>query len=441
MKTKAIALLGLLFFGESTYCFSCAKTLAAPTGLSSRGEISLDNILHVYRELFIVHHDQLTRDQKIKLLLSGNPLAIPENVYASSNGLEDQLNTLREIVSRSGFREEEINAALLDDLKKQIEGIQAQDENKNREERKVVRMYPYPPRIKDLHPISGHQGAIQAGGLIFFVWNGKMRVCPLQQLGNPNAGFQLTGEKNKYEAAATDGVRLFVADGPDIYVWNSIPTRAEDLPNHIFTLPGSEELRVGTIKSLAATKNRLIVLDKHENRLLVYDTRKIDNSLRPLFELKNLTYPGYQTSVWPGAVATNGQYLVLADTTNNRVVIWSSLPTVRDQIPDVVLGQKDLLSSDGRVGINGFMSPIAVQIVGDRLFVADYSGHRVLLWEKIPKENGAPADHVIGQPTFLSTKDDVFQFPSFVSQIGQWIVIGQHNGKLRFLPIKDYIDE
>ena len=41
----------------------------------------------------------------------------------------------------------------------------------------------------------------------------------------------------------------------------------------------------------------------------------------------------------PTMVASDGKILVLADTDNNRVLIWNTIPTTIDQPADIVLGQ------------------------------------------------------------------------------------------------------
>jgi hypothetical protein len=61
----------------------------------------------------------------------------------------------------------------------------------------------------------------------------------------------------------------------------------------------------------------------------------------------NLTQNGLRT---PTGIATNGQILAVADTDNNRVLIWNSIPTVIDQPPDLVLGQPNFTT--GNVGLD-----------------------------------------------------------------------------------------
>ncbi len=109
----------------------------------------------------------------------------------------------------------------------------------------------------------------------------------------------------------------------------------------------------------------------------------------------------------PTAVASNGQILAIADTDNNRILIWNSIPTSSNTPADVVLGQPDF--THGGLAIPGDNTPTAWSMRGPqgvwidkqgRLYVADTQNHRVLIWRSIPTQNKAPADVVLGQPNF-----------------------------------------
>ncbi len=112
----------------------------------------------------------------------------------------------------------------------------------------------------------------------------------------------------------------------------------------------------------------------------------------------------------PTAVATDGQILAVADTDNNRVLLWKSIPATHNAPADVVLGQPDFKTSmvnsgtgDPRVpAAKTLRGPQGVWIQDGRLFVADTQNHRVLVWNRIPASNFEPAGLVLGQPNFSS---------------------------------------
>jgi uncharacterized protein (TIGR03437 family) len=106
----------------------------------------------------------------------------------------------------------------------------------------------------------------------------------------------------------------------------------------------------------------------------------------------------------PTAVATDGRILAIADTDNNRVLIWTAIPSSQTTPPNIVLGQKDFTSfqSPQPVNANSLRGPQGVWIQNGRLYVADTQNYRVLVWNSIPTSNNQPADLVLGQANFTS---------------------------------------
>lgn len=100
----------------------------------------------------------------------------------------------------------------------------------------------------------------------------------------------------------------------------------------------------------------------------------------------------------PAGIASDGRRLILADAFNNRVLIWNDAPT-RAVLPDVVLGQPDLGTNRAGSGRDGLNWPLNLTTDGRRLIVADTSNDRVLIWNEIPTRNATPADIVLaGDP-------------------------------------------
>ncbi len=115
----------------------------------------------------------------------------------------------------------------------------------------------------------------------------------------------------------------------------------------------------------------------------------------------------------PTAVASDGVHLVVADTNHNRVLIWNSIPTVNDQPADVVVGQPDF-TAQGVPGdtpnAKSMRGPQGVWIQNGKLYVADTQNNRVLIYNKVPTTNGVAADVVLGQPNFTTaTQPDLTQ--------------------------------
>ncbi len=106
----------------------------------------------------------------------------------------------------------------------------------------------------------------------------------------------------------------------------------------------------------------------------------------------------------PTAVATDGHILAVADTNNNRVLIWNTIPSTVNAPANIVLGQADFTSRPTTqvVNANSLRGPQGVWIQNGKLFVADTGNYRVLIWNTIPTVNNKAADLVLGQPNFTT---------------------------------------
>jgi uncharacterized protein (TIGR03437 family) len=111
--------------------------------------------------------------------------------------------------------------------------------------------------------------------------------------------------------------------------------------------------------------------------------------------------PGLENGLnLPTAVASDGVRLAVADTDNNRVLIWRTIPTVNGTPPDVVVGQPDLKTNLPKTDQTGLRGPQGVWFHDGKLIIADTQNSRVLIYNSIPTSNGARADLVLGQPDF-----------------------------------------
>jgi hypothetical protein len=103
----------------------------------------------------------------------------------------------------------------------------------------------------------------------------------------------------------------------------------------------------------------------------------------------------------PRGVFLNDDVLVVADSGNHRVLIWTTPPTESYQPADVVLGQPDFRSEGpnrNRTDIRkGLFLPASVAVFEGKLFVADAWNHRILAWNCVPTVSDTEADYAIGQ--------------------------------------------
>ena len=106
----------------------------------------------------------------------------------------------------------------------------------------------------------------------------------------------------------------------------------------------------------------------------------------------------------PTAVASDGTVVAVADTANNRVLLWASTPNTFGQKSDVVLGQADFTTAAAQpISASSLRGPQGVWIQNGKLYVADTGDNRILIWNSIPTRNNQAADLVLGEPDFTST--------------------------------------
>jgi hypothetical protein len=106
--------------------------------------------------------------------------------------------------------------------------------------------------------------------------------------------------------------------------------------------------------------------------------------------------------------------LVVTDAGNNRVMIWEGIPTENNAPCAVVLGQKNFNFVELNQGVyfptaSSLSMPYGVDITGDWLIVADTANSRLLGWKKqesILLLQGANADGVIGQDNFTNKSEN-----------------------------------
>jgi hypothetical protein len=126
---------------------------------------------------------------------------------------------------------------------------------------------------------------------------------------------------------------------------------------------------------------------------------------KPDFTTTTCTVSAACTSNVVSAVYSNGR-LIATDDKNHRVLIWHALPTSNGQPADLVLGQPDFTSSAANRGgaVNGgaLNAPLGATSDGPRLVIADSGNHRLLIWSTFPTANGQAADLVVGETSLTA---------------------------------------
>src|SRR5699024_7841431 len=93
----------------------------------------------------------------------------------------------------------------------------------------------------------------------------------------------------------------------------------------------------------------------------------------------------------PYAVYSDGTRLFVSDSLNNRVLVWNSLPTSSQQPASNVLGQAGFGTNgqnQGGLSASTLYYPKGMLEVGGRFFLADTFNNRVLVWNAVPSSMG-----------------------------------------------------
>ncbi len=156
------------------------------------------------------------------------------------------------------------------------------------------------------------------------------------------------------------------------------------------------------------------------------------------------------TAYLPVAVNYDGTYLFVCDNTNNRILIYNGIPGSNNASANAVIGQPDFISiqpnqGSATPGANTLDDPNDVFSNGTTLFVADTANNRILIYSPIPTANNASAQFVIGQSTFNSattaTSSTGLDTPEGVCASGTTLVVADTNNNRVLLfnisPISD----
>ncbi len=163
---------------------------------------------------------------------------------------------------------------------------------------------------------------------------------------------------------------------------------------------------------LAWDGERLFVADSFNHRILRFAGLPDGPSCRPDLVLGQSSFaaslpnrggsPDGASLHWPFGLHVDGRgRLWVADAGNRRVLMWERPPDRPDRPADLVLGQRHARARDERAGRPldgvGMRWPHAIWTDLERLFVADAGTSRIMIWDRMPRRDGAPCDRVLGQ--------------------------------------------
>ena len=156
------------------------------------------------------------------------------------------------------------------------------------------------------------------------------------------------------------------------------------------------------------TNNTLYVLDSGNNRAIVhdFDVSPISDSRTADYVLGQADFASNVTSTTQanfsfssGNISYAGDKLYVADSSANRVMVFDVSTIVSGENAANVLGQADFTSSDSAATQAGLSSPNGLFATSDRLFIADNSNHRVISQNITSVSDGQAATSALGHLT------------------------------------------
>ncbi|HEX5130879.1 MAG TPA: hypothetical protein VFX92_00180 [Candidatus Krumholzibacteria bacterium] len=266
-----------------------------------------------------------------------------------------------------------------------------------------------------------------AGGKLFAVDNENSRVLIWNSLptttnvpadvvvGQPNftTNTVATAQANMNgpARAIAAGGKLFVSDRGNnrVLIWNTIPTvngQPADVvvgqSDFVSTSVSLSATSFGSAAGLWSDGKRLVVGESQHQRVLIWNSIPTTNGAPAdvVVGAPNMTTaggaPASATSIGdPVAVTSDGKSLFVSDGAYSRVLIYTPFPTSNGAAATTVLGQSNFTLNTGndpnqdgvtdgfsaKTFAGGGNSPNGLRVIGNQLFVGDFSNSRVLIFD------------------------------------------------------------
>ena len=178
--------------------------------------------------------------------------------------------------------------------------------------------------------------------------------------------------------------------------------------NLINSYSGDTEYQNRGAKTVTVSQGRLFVTDRGNSRILIYNHRPLSEPARADTVIGQTAFfrsaPGIADNRLnlPESLCVADGRLIVADSKNNRVLIWNTIPTANGAAADIVIGQEDFKSSTvvDLPTASSLNFPTALWSDGTGLIVLDAGNNRILVWDTFPTADNQAADTVLGQADF-----------------------------------------
>jgi|GEM_PF-3202688 len=213
----------------------------------------------------------------------------------------------------------------------------------------------------------------------------------------------------------TNGTKLLITSpySNRVMGWHNLPTSIRQPPDFVLGAAGVAPFGNGKANAsecrypidVSSDGTHIAVVCYAQNRVLIWNNWPAGNGAPASAVVGQTDFSGVGANAGgitgatlntPIGVAIRDGRLYVADTSNNRVLVFSSIPSINGATADRVIGQVDFTSSAAATSAVGLYSPFHVAVDSNRLFVADTSNHRVLSYPSAYPDSGSAADIVVG---------------------------------------------
>ncbi len=234
---------------------------------------------------------------------------------------------------------------------------------------------------------------------------------------SPNQGGSVAANTytQSYGDPAYGAGKLFLPDYGNnrVLVFNSIPTSNNASADYVIGQPdltsntaGTSSSAINGPESVSTNGTNLMIVDYNNNRILIYNTIPTTSGASADVVVGQTDFAASGSGLsasqinGPESAFLTADKLLIADSLNNRVLIFNSIPTANGQTANIVLGQTDFTSNTSGTSATTLKNPTDVWSDGTRLIVSDAGNNRILIWNTFPTANGQAADVVVGQTNF-----------------------------------------
>ncbi len=188
-----------------------------------------------------------------------------------------------------------------------------------------------------------------------------------------------------------------------------------------FTISKAQESTLSGPSGIAVIDGKLYISDSGNHRVLRWAGLPTEDAEEPSLvlgqdnmednEANRRGFVGSGSLFFPmGIRSGDDQHVFVADKDNHRILFWKKIPFNNGWNADICLGQTSMDEREpnrGEFDVCGpdtlsFPTSLFYDVEGDKFFVVDQGNNRVLIWNKLPNQNGQTPDLVLGQKDFYS---------------------------------------